>query len=129
MRLVTFRGEGGRKLGAVRPGQADEVVELPEPAGMLALIESGDQGLARVQAILASPNPRIRKLTDIKLLPPVVPRGHVLSVGKNYAKHAAETAKQGDEPWPPTIFTKALTSLTEPFAHITSDANISARLD
>jgi 2-keto-4-pentenoate hydratase/2-oxohepta-3-ene-1,7-dioic acid hydratase in catechol pathway len=129
MRLITFRSEGGRKLGVVRPGQADEVVELPEPASMLVLIESGDQGLARVQAILSSPNPRIRKLADIKLLPPVVPRGNVLAVGKNYAKHAAETAKQGEEPGPPTIFTKAITSLTEPFADITIDPNISARID
>src|SRR5579859_679188 len=129
MRLVTFRSDGGRRLGVVRPGQADEVIELPEPTSMLALIESGEQGLARVQGTLRSSNPRIRKLAEIKLLPPVVPRGNVLAVGKNYAKHAAETAKQGEAPAPPTIFTKAITSLTEPYADITIDPNLSTKID
>jgi 2-keto-4-pentenoate hydratase/2-oxohepta-3-ene-1,7-dioic acid hydratase in catechol pathway len=131
MRLVTFRSEGGRRLGVVRRGQADEVIELPEPTSMLALIESGDEGLARVQAMLSSAaNPRIRKITDIKLLPPVIPRGNVLAVGRNYAKHAAETASLLDkEPSPPTIFTKAITSLTEPNADITIDPNLSTKID
>jgi 2-keto-4-pentenoate hydratase/2-oxohepta-3-ene-1,7-dioic acid hydratase in catechol pathway len=131
MRLVTFRSEGGRKLGVVRPGQADEVIELPEPTSMLVLIESGEEGLARVQATLwSASNPRIRKLADIKLLPPVIPRGNVLAVGRNYAKHAAETAALLDkEPSPPTIFTKAITSLTEPFADVPIDPNLSTKID
>jgi len=129
MRLVAFRSDGGRRLGAVRPGQADEILELTEPTSMLALIESGEEGLARAQATLTSPNPRIRKLADIKLLPPVVPRGNVLAIGRNYAKHAAETAKQGAAPGPPTIFAKAITSLTEPYADITIDPNLSTKID
>lgn len=129
MRLVTFRSEGGRKLGVVRPGQADEVIELPEPTSMLTLIESGDQGLARVQATLSSSNPRIRKLADIRLLPPLIPRGNVIAIGRNYAKHAQETAKQGKEPEPPTIFTKAITSLAAPYADIPLDPGISDKLD
>jgi 2-keto-4-pentenoate hydratase/2-oxohepta-3-ene-1,7-dioic acid hydratase in catechol pathway len=130
MRLVTFRSEGGRRLGVLRPGQADEVIELPEPTSMLTLIESGEEGLARVQATMAAPNPRIRKVTDIKLLPPVIPRGNVVAVGRNYAKHAAETAMLLDkEPSPPTIFTKAITSLTEPYADIPIDPNLSTKID
>ena len=129
MRLVTFRSEGGRKLGVLRPGQADEVIELPEPTSMLTLIESGDQGLARVQATLSSSNPRIRKLADIRLLPPLIPRGNVIAIGRNYAKHAQETAKQGKEPEPPTIFTKAITSLAAPYADIPLDPGISDKLD
>ncbi len=130
MRLVTFRSEAGRKLGVVRPGQADEVIELAEPTSMLALIESGAEGLTRVHATLSSPNARIRKLADLKLLPPVVPRGNVLAVGRNYAKHAAETAAAwSGKPGPPTIFTKAITSLTEPHADITIDPNLSTKID
>jgi 2-keto-4-pentenoate hydratase/2-oxohepta-3-ene-1,7-dioic acid hydratase in catechol pathway len=131
MKLLTFRSEGGRKLGVVRPGQADEVIELPEPTSMLALIESGDEGMARVQAALSSgANLKIRKISDIKLLPPVIPRGNVLAVGRNYAKHAAETAALLDhEASPPTIFTKAITSLTEPNADIPIDPNLSTKID
>jgi 2-keto-4-pentenoate hydratase/2-oxohepta-3-ene-1,7-dioic acid hydratase in catechol pathway len=79
---------------------------------------------------MAAPNPRIRKVTDIKLLPPVIPRGNVVAVGRNYAKHAAETATLLDkEPSPPTIFTKAITSLTEPYADIPIDPNLSTKID
>lgn len=131
MRLVTFRIEGGRRLGVLRPGQADEVIELGEPTSMLALIESGEEGLTRVEAALSTAsNSRVRKLADIKLLPPVIPRGNVLAVGRNYAKHAAETASLLDkEPSPPTIFTKAITSITEPYADITIDPNLSTKID
>lgn len=131
MRLVAFRIEGARRLGVLRPGQADEVIELGEPTSMLALIESGEEGLTRVEAALsAASNSRVRKLADIKLLPPVIPRGNVLAVGRNYAKHAAETASLLDkEPSPPTIFTKAITSLTEPYADITIDPNLSTKID
>lgn len=130
MRLVAFRSEGGRRLGVLRPGHADEVVELAEPTSMLALIESGEEGLARAQAALTSPNPRIRNITDIKLLPPVTPRGNIIAIGHNYAKHVAETASVlGSESSPPTIFTKAITSLTEPYADITIDPNLSTKID
>src|SRR3979411_2212004 len=129
MRLVTFRSEGGRRLGVLRPGQADEVVELPEPTSMLTLIESGEEGLTRAQATLSAQNPRIRKIADIKLLPPVIPRGNVVAVGRNYAKHAAETSKVWNAPRPPTIFTKAITSLTEPYADIAIDPNLSDKID
>jgi 2-keto-4-pentenoate hydratase/2-oxohepta-3-ene-1,7-dioic acid hydratase in catechol pathway len=114
----------------LRPGHADEVVELAEPTSMLTLIESGAEGLARVRAASSSSNPRIRKINDIKLLPPVTPRGNVIAIGLNYAKHAAETASVlHGEPSPPTIFTKAITSLTEPFADITIDPNLSTKID
>jgi 2-keto-4-pentenoate hydratase/2-oxohepta-3-ene-1,7-dioic acid hydratase in catechol pathway len=130
MRLVAFRSDSGRRLGVLRPGQDDEVLELAEPTSMLTLIESGDQGLARVQDILSSPaNSRIRKITDVKLLPPVTPRGNVIAIGRNYAKHAAETSRVWDAPSPPTIFTKAITSLTEPYADITIDPNLSEKID
>jgi 2-keto-4-pentenoate hydratase/2-oxohepta-3-ene-1,7-dioic acid hydratase in catechol pathway len=130
MRLVAFRSEGGRRLGVLRPGQTDEVIELAEPTSMLALIESGDVGLAQVRATLSSSNPRVRKINDIKLLPPVVPRGNVIAIGRNYAKHAAESGSvPGSESSPPAIFTKAITSLTEPYADITIDPNLSTKID
>jgi len=130
MRLVAFRSDGGRRLGVVRPGQADEVIELAEPTSMLALIESGEEGLARVRATLSAANPRIRKINDIKLLPPVVPRGNVIAIGRNYAKHAVESGSvPGSKSSPPAIFTKAITSLTEPYADITIDPNLSTKID
>ena len=131
MRLLMFKANGGRTLGALRPGSEDEVVELAEPADMQALIDAGDEGLAHVRAALSSPHSKFRRLADLELLAPLdPPRGNIIAMGRNYQKHAEESAnKEGHEPQPPTIFTKAITSLTEPFADIVIDQSISDQID
>lgn len=129
MRLVTFQAGGGARLGIVRNG--DEVVEVDDPKDMLSLIDQGDEGLRKVEAALASPRSKAHRLDAVQLLAPLrEPRGNVIAMGRNYQKHAAETAKiEGREPSPPTIFTKAITSLTEPFADIAIDPSISDKID
>jgi 2-keto-4-pentenoate hydratase/2-oxohepta-3-ene-1,7-dioic acid hydratase in catechol pathway len=129
-----FKAGGDRRLGALRPGsndENDEVVELREPADMRALIDAGDEGLARVRAALSSSHSKSHRLADLELLAPLDdPRGNVIAIGRNYQKHAEETAfMDGREPAPPTIFTKAITSLTEPFAEIAIDPSISDKID
>jgi 2-keto-4-pentenoate hydratase/2-oxohepta-3-ene-1,7-dioic acid hydratase in catechol pathway len=106
-------------------------VELSEIADLRALIESGDEGLAHAKAALASSRSKSRRLADLELLAPIdEPRGNVIAIGRNYQKHAEETAfMDGREPAPPTIFTKAITSLTEPFADIAIDPSISDKID
>jgi 2-keto-4-pentenoate hydratase/2-oxohepta-3-ene-1,7-dioic acid hydratase in catechol pathway len=131
MRLLTFRVDGGRALGALRPGHDDEVVELSGFADMQDLIDAGDEGLAAARVALTSPTARFRALTDLELLAPLdPPRGNVIAIGRNYQKHAEETALvEGREPNPPTIFTKAITSLTEPYSDITIDPTVSDKID
>ena len=127
MRLVTFRTNGGGRLGVVTEG--DEVVEVDQPRDMLALIEAGWDGLARVRSALGSPHSRKHRLADLELLAPLPePRGNVIAIGRNYAAHAQETAGKS-APEPPTVFTKAITSLTEPFADIAIDPAISDKID
>jgi len=131
MRLLMVKAEGGRKLGALRPGSEDDVVEISELPDLRALIDAGDDGMARVRAGLSSSRSKARKLADLELLAPLEePRGNVIAIGRNYQKHAEETAfMDGREPAPPTIFTKAITSLTEPFADIAIDPSISDKID
>jgi 2-keto-4-pentenoate hydratase/2-oxohepta-3-ene-1,7-dioic acid hydratase in catechol pathway len=131
MKLVTFRANGDSRLGALRPGHDDEVVELEEPSGMLELIDAGERGLAAVRSAMSSGKARTYRLAQVQLLAPLPnPRGNVIAMGRNYQKHAAETAKaEGREPSPPTIFTKAITSLTEPYADIAIDPDISDKID
>src|ERR1700730_8078340 len=129
MRLLMFKADGGRRLGALRQGSDDEVVEIAELADMRALIDAGDEGLPRVRAALSSSRSKSRRLADLELLAPLdPPRGNVIAIGRNYQKHAEETA-HGGQVSPPTIFTKAITSLTEPFADITIDPAISDQID
>jgi 2-keto-4-pentenoate hydratase/2-oxohepta-3-ene-1,7-dioic acid hydratase in catechol pathway len=131
MKLVMFKADGGRRLGALRPGSEDEVVELSEPVDLRALIDAGDEGLSHVRAALSSSRSKSRRLNDLELLAPLEnPSGNVIAIGRNYQKHAQETALvEGREPAPPTIFTKAITSLTEPFADIAIDPAISDKID
>jgi 2-keto-4-pentenoate hydratase/2-oxohepta-3-ene-1,7-dioic acid hydratase in catechol pathway len=129
MKLLMFKANGGRRLGALRPNAEDEVVELPEFADLLALIDAGEAGLAHARSTLSSASATSRRLANLEVLAPLdPPRGNVIAIGRNYQKHAEETA-QGSEPSPPTIFTKAITSLTEPFADIAIDPSISDRID
>src|SRR5437588_5515072 len=98
---------------------------------MLSLSDSGEEGLAAASAALSSSKSKARRLADVELLSPLPdPRGNVIAIGRNYQKHAQETAViEGREPSPPTIFTKAITSLTEPFADIAIDPAISDKID
>src|SRR5438309_1588090 len=113
MKLITFRVEGGSRVGVVR--DQDEVVELSEAADMLSLIDAGEEGLAAARAALSSSRSKARRLADLELLAPLPePRGNVIAIGRNYQKHAEESArKEGYEPQPPTVFTKAITSRSE----------------
>ena len=52
------------------------------------------------------------KLSDIKLLAPVIPRSKVVCIGKNYADHAAEM--DSEVPSEPIIFIKPNTSVIGP---------------
>ena len=131
MKLVTFRSDGSARLGAIAPSDASTVIELTEPADMLSLIDQGERGLDRVRETLEKSRGRNFELDSVELLPPLPqPRGNVIAIGRNYEKHAAETARiDGREPSPPTIFTKAISSLLEPFGDITVDPAISDKLD
>jgi 2-keto-4-pentenoate hydratase/2-oxohepta-3-ene-1,7-dioic acid hydratase in catechol pathway len=127
-----FKANGGRKLGALRSNDKnDEIVEISDLPDIRAVIDAGDEGLARVRAALSSSRSKTHRLADLELLAPLEePRGNVIAIGRNYQKHAEETAfMDGREPAPPTIFTKAITSLTDPFADIAIDPSISDKID
>jgi 2-keto-4-pentenoate hydratase/2-oxohepta-3-ene-1,7-dioic acid hydratase in catechol pathway len=131
MKLLMFKADGGRRLGVLRPGADGEVVELPEFADLAALIDAGEADLAHARSTLSSAGATARRLADLELLAPLdSPRGNVIAIGRNYQKHAEETAHMhGGELGPPTIFTKAVTSLTDPFADIVIDPEVSDKID
>jgi 2-keto-4-pentenoate hydratase/2-oxohepta-3-ene-1,7-dioic acid hydratase in catechol pathway len=144
MRLLMFRHGGERRLGVLTGSQLDEVVDLVElagsersvPADLLSLIELGEVGLNHVRELVASPKAgggalSTRRLSDLTLLPPLdPPRGDVLAIGRNYEKHAAESARAwGENVKPPTVFTKAQTSLTGPFDDIPINPAVSDKID
>ena len=145
MRLLMFKQGSGGRLGVLADGRADTVVDLwelaaasgsaPPPADLLALIDAGDSGMDAVKHLLAKLKPSAaapitRPLAGLRLLAPLdPPRGNVIAIGRNYQKHAAETAKGGEEPKPPTVFTKAITTIAGPNDEIPIDPAISDEID
>lgn len=128
MKLLMFRRDGHPRLGALRPGHEDEVVDLSDVGpDLLAVIDAGEPGLrhARKVAGAGSGIP----LKDVTLLAPLdAPRGNIIAIGRNYQKHAEETAEHGGAK-PPTIFTKAITSITGPYDDIAIDPSFSDEMD
>jgi len=129
MKLLMFRHDGERRLGALRPGHEHEVVDLGEVApDLLAVIDAGERALEHARKVAANAH-RGLPLNDVTLLPPLdSPRGNIIAMGRNYQKHAEETATNGDVK-PPTIFTKAITSITGPYDDIEIDPSVSDKLD
>ena len=129
MKLLMFQHDGRRRLGALRPGHEHEVVDLSEVAtDVLAVIDAGERGLAQAHKVAVDAR-RGAPLKEVTLLAPIdSPRGNIIAMGRNYQKHAEETATDGDVK-PPTIFTKAITSITGPYDDIAIDPSISDKLD
>jgi 2-keto-4-pentenoate hydratase/2-oxohepta-3-ene-1,7-dioic acid hydratase in catechol pathway len=138
MKLLMFRDGAAPRLGVGRDGAADEVVDVAaaangsSPATILEVIDAGEDGLDRLRVLASSARASaIRNLADLTLLPPFdPPRGNILAIGRNYQKHAEETARASNaEVGPPTIFTKAITTISAPYADIRIDPSVSTKID
>ena len=116
MKLLMFELSGDRRLGALRPGHEQELVDLsPVAHDLLALIDAGEEGLDEARRSIIKPAGAVHSLESVKLLPPLdPPRGNIIAIGRNYQKHAEETAAANHAAEPPTVFTKAITSITGP---------------
>jgi 2-keto-4-pentenoate hydratase/2-oxohepta-3-ene-1,7-dioic acid hydratase in catechol pathway len=141
-----FKHGSGRRLGVLAEGRPDVVVDLvelaaskgsaPPPVDLLALIDAGEPGMEAVKDLVARLEPSMgapvtRQLADVKVLAPLdPPRGNVIAIGLNYAKHATETARMaGTGAQPPTVFTKAITSIAGPYDDIPIDQDVSDQMD
>jgi 2-keto-4-pentenoate hydratase/2-oxohepta-3-ene-1,7-dioic acid hydratase in catechol pathway len=140
MKFLMFRDGAVRRTGVLRPGSENEVLDLTElplanPAGtpdLLGLIERGTDALSEVRQVITSSKPlSVLRLGELKLLPPLdPPRGNVLAIGRNYQEHAEESARAwGEAVKPPTVFTKAQTSITGPYDDISINPSISEKID
>lgn len=144
MRLATFRDAAGTRIGVVRTerivdlGRAAQLAgeELPaELRDMQTLIETGEAGLRRVNALLQGMTADAEMpLASVQLLSPIPrPRKNIFCLGRNYAEHAAESFRAiGQEvklPTYPNVFTKAPTAVTGPYANIPYEADVTTELD
>jgi 2-keto-4-pentenoate hydratase/2-oxohepta-3-ene-1,7-dioic acid hydratase in catechol pathway len=104
VRIARFVVGEDPQFGVVT-GDLDEYGEPPEDATVVAL--SGDPLYVGVKL-----TDREHKLSDVRLLAPVLPRSKVVGIGRNYAAHAAEMG--GEVPDEPLMFLKPNTSVVGP---------------
>ena len=145
MRVATFRGNDGLRLGVVRGEQMIDVARAADrlglgdlagaASGMLALIAGGDEALQALATVAErAPDDALLPLAAVELVAPIPrPRKNIFCVGRNYAEHAAESLRaigqQVKLPEFPNIFTKAVTAITGPTSAIPFDASVSERID
>lgn len=131
MKLVTFEQNGTERIGAVK---GESIVDLTAVSPtMLALIDSGAEGLAAAQSHLQSHTPDY-ELDDVHLMAPIPkPRRNIMCLGLNYAEHAEESlvakGQTVELPEFPIVFTKATTAVNGPYDPFPFDAAVSEKID
>jgi 2-keto-4-pentenoate hydratase/2-oxohepta-3-ene-1,7-dioic acid hydratase in catechol pathway len=104
VRIARFTAGGDPAYGVV----SGDLDEYGQPADDSVVVElSGDPLYAGIQ-----PTQTEHRLSDVRLLAPVIPRSKVVAVGRNYAAHAAELGN--DVPEEPLIFLKPNTAVIGP---------------
>lgn len=131
MKLVTYEHNGSVAIGLLRD---ETIIDLSAVApDMIALIESGEQGLARARAAVETATSAL-PLSEVRLLSPIhTPRRNVMCVGKNYVEHTRESFEARGEAVEtiqyPVIFTKTTTCVNGPYDDIPYDAAVSENID
>ena len=111
MRLVTFHGDDGLRLGVETDAGVVDVTEAAgdgSSASIRSVAAAGTQGLEQLRQAAASASGAL-PVEQLRLAPAVPDPGKIICVGLNYRKHAAE----GGMPVPeqPIYFAKYANSL------------------
>jgi acylpyruvate hydrolase len=93
MRLISFRRDGGVRLGARSNGVLVDLTAARIAPDIVAFLEAGDEALTAAREALAVADGRPDLAVDesaIELLPVVPHPPKIICVARNYAEHAAE---------------------------------------
>jgi 2-keto-4-pentenoate hydratase/2-oxohepta-3-ene-1,7-dioic acid hydratase in catechol pathway len=137
MRLVMYESGGDPIPGLLR---GDDVIDLAALArsrdevpltNLLSLIELGKAGLSGIRSLADGADLPRRPLESVLLRAPLdPPRGNVLAIGHNYGAHAEELARAtGVAEIPPTVFTKAQTTINGPYDDIPLNPAVTTMMD
>jgi acylpyruvate hydrolase len=110
MKLVTYLQSGQSRLGAIKPGSADQIIDLNRadtslPADIIEFFEGGEAALAKARQVVdGAPSQSNLGLAAVSVRAPVPRPGKIICIGLNYRDHAAES----NQPIPtyPVVFAK-----------------------
>lgn len=111
MQICTYLADQGSRVGVVKDGQ---VIDAGFDGSMIDLISQWPDVRGRIEGAVAGGSGK--PLGQVQLLAPVPRPGKVFAIGLNYADHIEESRMETPEHqvW----FTKAVTSVTGPFAPV-----------
>ena len=104
MRICRFSTGEEPRFGVVT-GEVDEFGQPDDDSAVVAL--AGDPLYVGIKLLEEQ-----HRLSDVRLLAPIIPRSKVVGIGRNYAAHAAEMGN--DLPTEPLMFLKPNTSVIGP---------------
>ncbi|MBV9772177.1 MAG: fumarylacetoacetate hydrolase family protein [Bryobacterales bacterium] len=105
MKFITFKRANARAEAGILVG--DNVFSLSAAgfADMIAVLDSGPEGLAKIDKLISNPPPDSTfPLSSVRLLAPIPRPPKLICIGLNYRDHAAEARQE--IPKVPTIFAK-----------------------
>lgn len=137
MRFVTYRLEANSadRLGLLRDGGLVDVTDALQKQGMPAVMSMGDLvqdvPTSDICERLEAYRGKLISMDRVTLHAPFPrPAMNVICLGRNYGEHAREQAAvRGEAVGEPTFFTKAVTSVTGPYASIPNHSSITTQLD
>ena len=96
MKLTTFTGANGLRLGRV---QGDQIIDLAEatggrlPADILTFLQQGEEAMELAREAVPGGIGTLA-LSDVTLLAPVPAPSKVVAIGLNYMDHCRESGRE-----------------------------------
>ena len=105
MKFVTFLQNGQEKLGGLKSGNANKVVDISDKFSSLHQVLKDD---ATAQAIAAiETGNAVLSLDSLELLPPITTAEKYFCIGVNYANRNAEYKDGSEAPKNPSVFMRS----------------------
>jgi 2,4-didehydro-3-deoxy-L-rhamnonate hydrolase len=126
MKLVTYDGGQGPRLGLIADDQVIDVAEASGgqlPADMRSFLELGDAGLEQARSLSGNGT----ALGDVRLMAPILNPSKIVAIGLNYMDHCREQGIQ--PPTRPTTFTKFPSSIIGPGDEIRWNPQLTQKVD
>jgi 2,4-didehydro-3-deoxy-L-rhamnonate hydrolase len=126
MKLVTYDGGQGPRLGLIADDQVIDVAEASGgqlPVDMRSFLELGDAGLEQARSLSGNS----KALGDVRLMAPILNPSKIVAIGLNYMDHCREQGIQ--PPTRPTTFTKFPSSIIGPGDEIRWNPQLTQKVD